>query len=116
MPSKSFPVSRRVRRRRDFLAIYAGGEKFHSRHFLLFFLHESGAPQRVGLAVSRKVGNAVARNRVKRLLREFFRTMKSSLPGWQIVAVAKPGAADLDLALVSAQLDPVLRKFVERRG
>lgn len=111
MRCQGFPASRRVRKRRDFLHIYASGRKQHSAHFLLFSLFVQGMAQKVGIAVSKKTGNAVARNRVKRLLREYFRLLPFSLPGGQLVAVAKPGAADLGLRQVALELDPLLNRL-----
>lgn len=53
----------------------------------------------MGLAVSRKVGKAVTRNRIKRYLREFYRTHRERLTQpCQFVVVARPPAADLDFA------------------
>lgn len=107
-----FPPTRRVRSRRDFLAIYADGRKYYTRHFLVFALSGGQPLQRVGVSVSRKVGNAVCRNRVKRILREFFRTFSMSFPGYQFVVVVKKGLpADIDLSVVSAELTPLLLRF-----
>ena len=106
-----FPPSRRVRSRRDFLAIYAEGRKFHARHFLLCAAYKPGEPQRVGFSVSRKVGNAVRRNRFKRLLREFFRTFGMSFPGLQMVVTVKSAPGRFGLGDVSVQLTPLLLRL-----
>ncbi len=69
-------------------------------------------PARLGLAVSRRVGGAVVRNRVKRRLRECFRRRQRSFDGWDLVATARPGAGDLD----SAALDRHFEQLIDRIG
>ncbi len=61
---------------------YDAGRRYYSRNFVLFFLPRSESPLewRLGLAVTRKTGTAVVRNRVKRMLRDFFRLHQDLLP------------------------------------
>jgi ribonuclease P protein component len=63
---------------------------------------------RLGLAVTRRLGKAVRRNRVKRLVREFFRRHKQQLPPMDLVIMAKKGAAALNYQQVEEELGPLL--------
>jgi ribonuclease P protein component len=82
--------------------------------FLVAPRQEPG-PARLGLVVSRKVGNAVARNRVKRVCRECFRHGHAAVPeGIDLVIVARAGAAELDFAAASREWADVQRLLVKR--
>ena len=77
-------------------------------------LPESGSPPlpaRLGLAVSRRAGNAVQRNRVKRLVREVFRKRAAAFTGLDLVASARPGASDRSLAEVEALFEELSRRL-----
>jgi ribonuclease P protein component len=86
--------SMRLRRRREFLAVQSAGTKVNTRHFVaLVSRGETGAGGRVGLTVSKRVGIAVVRNRIKRLVREWLRTHAWVPDGLDVVIIAKDSAA-----------------------
>ena len=85
----------RLRRRADFVTVQQHGHKLHARH-VLGLARKRKDPElvgRLGITVTKKVGNAVVRNRIKRLLREWMRLHGWVPPGWDIVVVAKESAA-----------------------
>ena len=91
--------SRRLSRSADFDAVYRRGRSASSRHLVVYaFARDPGAAAtepRVGLTVSRKVGGAVERNRVKRLLREAAARVTPASPrDVDLVIVARPGLAE----------------------
>ena len=70
---------------------------------------------RLGLSVSRKVGNAVTRNTVRRRLKEVFASMIAEVPGsLDLVVSARPGAADASLEELSDEFGRSLRKISEK--
>jgi ribonuclease P protein component len=86
----------RLRQRAEFLAVQSGGTKLHGRHVLAIArrrVDPSEGQGRLGLTVTKKVGNAVVRNRIKRLLREWLRLHGWVPAGWDLVLVAKDSAA-----------------------
>jgi ribonuclease P protein component len=100
-----FPRSGRLRKRRDYLAVQEVGVAIHTRHFILL-VKQDGAG-RVGITVSKKIGNSVTRNRVKRLVREAVRQWGDTpwVPaGRDVVVVAKRSAARAELADVARDL------------
>jgi ribonuclease P protein component len=87
----------RLSRSAEFERVYRHGRSTANRHLVLYtFPNASTEQPRLGLSVSRKVGGAVERNRVKRLLREAFAQVEGGLqPGQDVVVVARPTAAEL---------------------
>jgi ribonuclease P protein component len=76
----------------DFRRVTRRGRRGQSQHFLIFLLRRDDArPARLGITVTRKVGNAVRRNRIKRLVREWFRRRQRDLGACDLVVIAKQG-------------------------
>ena len=93
------PVQRRYRlsRSRDFDAVYRHGRSVSTRFLVLYwFAHEEeGGDARLGLAVPKGVGTAVARNKIKRRLREAWRSALDEIPaGRDYVLIVRPGLPD----------------------
>lgn len=91
------PGRGRLSRSAEFERVYRQGRSTANRHLVLYtFPNPSAQRPRLGLSVSRKVGGAVQRNRVKRLLREAFSRAELALkPGHDVVVVARPPVAEL---------------------
>ena len=89
--SHAFPKSHHLRSPREFDAVYAGKTRESRGPLTVYALPNDLGHPRLGMSVSRKVGNAVRRNRIRRLLRESFRLMQHDLPrGYDWVIVVRP--------------------------
>ncbi len=94
--SAVFPPEKRIRRSTRFREIMANEPLGRSRSFLVFSKPNAEGMARLGLTVTRKLGCAVERNRVKRVLREVFRREQTLFPvGVDVVILARKPALDL---------------------
>jgi ribonuclease P protein component len=119
--AQGLPPALRIRRRLDFLRVQSQGTKHHVRHFLVFVVRN---PTRLelpgaslGVTVTRKVGIAVVRNRIRRWVREAFRRER---PGFasdvEMVWVAKRTAATGNYAEVYADMQQLSQRLRAREG
>ena len=91
------PRANRLTRSRDFDAVYRHGRSTSTRYLVLYwFPRDEGEPgaARLGIAIPRKTGGAVTRNRLKRQLREIWRALPEREDGVDHVLVARPGLAE----------------------
>ena len=109
---------RRLSRSAEFERVYRQGRSVANRHLVLYsFPNEAIDRPRLGLSVSRKVGGAVERNHVKRLLREAFDSVEAGLEGGHdVVVVARPEARELAEREGLAGIDGALEELIGRAG
>jgi ribonuclease P protein component len=110
----SFPKKERLLKRKDFVNLNQTGRRLYSKNFLIL-LKKNGLPfSRLGVTVTKKIGKAVKRNRIKRLVREFFRLNKSRLPkGYDICVIARSDVSKCKLQDIKEELGDVLFGFSE---
>ena len=108
----SFPKSVRLLESADFRRVTSTGRKLSGRFFLFFALQATESEGRIGLTVSRRVGDAVERNQVKRHLREFFRLNRHTLfAGHVWVAIARPQSGSASAVALRQDLQKLFRRF-----
>ena len=84
-----------LKKDREFQIIYNSGRKSFGYYSLIFFKKNEENLKRCGFVVSKKTGNAVCRNRLKRLFREYYRKFETQLKdGYDIIFVAKRTAGE----------------------
>ena len=76
---ESLSPRERIRKKKEFLYLYRKGNRYKGKYFNLIYLPNSLTYSRVGVVASRKIGSSVARNKVKRWMRELFRRNKGLL-------------------------------------
>ncbi|MGD1056173.1 MAG: ribonuclease P protein component [Solirubrobacteraceae bacterium] len=112
------PGRGRLSRSAEFERVYRQGRSVANRHLVLYtFPNGSTQRPRLGLSVSRKVGGAVQRNKVKRLLREAFAQTEGDLkPDQDVVVVARPPAGELAEREGLAGVDGALQELIAKAG
>jgi ribonuclease P protein component len=101
-----FPKSARLRKRPEFISLSRTGKKVHSPNFIVISKTNELGESRLGITVSGKIGNALVRNRIKRLVREFFRRRRREwLPATDVLVIARKGAAALGSDLITKELE-----------
>lgn len=104
-----FPKSARVRLAREFACVKRRGARVRAGAIAVAWLHAER--QRLGVVVSRRVGNAVQRNRIKRVIREYFRCNRDLFPMGDCVVIPGAGAARLDNKEIRDQLFQALGRL-----
>jgi ribonuclease P protein component len=111
----AFPKSARLLVRRDFLFLQKRGRRRHCPHFVVLTAPAQQPWPRLGVTVSRRFGKAVVRNRMKRMLREFFRRYQVDIvPAQDIVIIPKAGAETLSFSHMVEELGREL--FIARKA
>lgn len=112
MTAANMQKQHRLRKSRDFAAVRREGRSWADRRLVLVARRTESQHCRFGFSVSKRVGNAVVRNLVKRRLRETARVelLPHIEPGWDFVVIARKGAAHADYRLLNRSLLRLFRR------
>lgn len=106
------PSSARLRRRSDFGKVYGRRRSYATDLIVVYAVPGSGSTTRVGFSVSGKLGGAVVRNRIKRVLSEAVRPLLPRMTGvWDIVIVAKRNSVGASFVDIQADLKRLFTRF-----
>lgn len=114
---QAFPRHERLTRKVEYMTVFENGRKRVGSAFICYVVRREGQGRKFGFAVSRRVGSAVVRNRVKRLLREFYRTHRLQIDdNAHVVVVARPSAAKLSFEQCFTAMERLLGEGEVYRG
>ena len=107
----SFKKQDKILKRHEFIKLSRLGKRLHNRYFIANFLPTRSGKIRLGITVTKRVGNAVNRNRIKRFVREYFRLNRHLLNfDLDLIIIAKNGAAKLS----SEQIYSAIKNIFDR--
>ena len=114
---RTFARASRLRARKLFLDVYERGHRVHSSFFVLFGLRGATSRSRLGITATKKFGHAVARNRIKRVVREIFRKNRdNTAPPVDLVVNVKMDAREQPYDRLEADFTSRLRELRRRLG
>ena len=117
MKSFSFKKNDRILKRREFLLLKRSGIKIHNKNFIAIYSDGRHRKSRIGITVSKKLGNAVKRNRLKRLIREHFRMNRNKIAKYKdINIIGKKKAGEISADMVFESIDSILKKIPRREN
>lgn len=101
----------RLKKRYQFNYVYKSGEHFSSEHLVLYVVSSKTKSIKVGFAVTKKVGHAVVRNKIRRRLREIIRKQLPKLKqNYNIIIVAKENIIEADFEQLCFELNKLFKK------
>lgn len=113
---RNLPHEWRLVRRAEFEAVYRGGRRRTSATFVVFLRPNGSEKTRFGMSVKKALGNAVARNRIRRRVREALRLHREEIvPGWDVVIHPNRTAGTMEFAKLEAELLALMPRKAQAR-
>lgn len=98
-------LSESIKSNQDFRRVYKGGKSYANRYLVMYVIKNEQDKNRLGISVSKKVGNSVVRHRLTRLIRESYRLNEEKFhSGWDVVVIARTTAKGKSYQEISSAL------------
>lgn len=105
----------RLRKEKDFENVFKNGKKRVSDKFIIYFIKNNLLYSRLGISIKRKIGKANKRNRIKRLIREYFRLNKHKFNDmYDFLFVVRPNFDLFDLDSITKEIESLLNDLIKR--
>ena len=112
-----FKKKDKILKRREFLQLKRCGKRIQDRNFIVIYSDGRVKKNRIGITVSKKLGNAVKRNKIKRLIRENFRMNRDKIAEFMdINVIAKKKAGEISADMVFKSLDGIFNQIPRREN
>jgi ribonuclease P protein component len=99
-----------IKKDRQFRYIYSRGKSFANKKLVIYYIKNNDEKLRVGISISKKVGKAVVRNRLRRLIKENIRLNQNLKSGYSMIFLARVGADDLDFNTMKSSINHLLKR------
>ncbi|HOK08918.1 MAG TPA: ribonuclease P protein component [Candidatus Hydrogenedens sp.] len=106
----SFSKEYRLRKKKDFEYVFEKGKRFSGKGLVCYWFSDEVSGNKLGIVVSKKVGQSVERNRIKRYIREYYRLNRPRfLKSGTLIVVARPEVSNWDHQQIDAELEQLLK-------
>ena len=99
-----------IKKDKKFKYIYTNGRSFANKKLVMYYIKNNEEKLQIGISISKKVGKAIVRNRLRRLIKENIRLSENIKNGYSIIFLARVGADDLNFDTMKSSMNHILRK------
>ena len=99
-----------IKKDKQFRYIYSRGKSFANKKLVVYYIKNSDEKLKIGISISKKVGKAVVRNRLRRLIKENIRLSTNIKTGYSMIFLARVGADNLDFQTMRSSINHLLKR------
>lgn len=99
-----------IKKDKQFRYIYSRGKSFANKKLVVYYIKNSDEKLKIGISISKKVGKAVVRNRLRRLIKENIRLSTNIKTGYSMIFLARVGADDLNFQTMRSSINHLLKR------